>query len=59
MSGLLWIAAGLVLWTLVGIPVALLAGRCIRRGTDHLDGRGGPPVIGRDARVEGVRDGEL
>lgn len=55
MNWILW----LVGWTLISVPVALLAGRCIRAGSAHLDARGGPPVIGRDARVEGVRDGEL
>ena len=56
MNWILWLLVG---WTLIGVPVALLAGRFIHTGSAHLDARGGPPVIGRDARVEGVRDGEL
>ena len=56
-----WWQTGLVLWIVVSLPVSLVVARLMAAGTAHLDGRGGPPVIGRDARVEGggVREGEL
>lgn len=56
MNWLFWI---IVAALVASVPIALLGGRFIYVGTRHLDARGGPPVIGRDARVEGVRDGEL